>query len=359
MRQIRDRRAKRCRVDDGKVMKIKNFLTVGIIGILSLLISPISFAQTNTHSSVTATPNFRSLFDYSVVVTNAVFEKELFLADIPSSARKQVFYFKKDGENYLLGALPNLESTQYNVIGGRFESTLWEVNPNYLMLYDQRQNEPTNLIPVVASESVMRTTINLFLNLGISEIARDTIVWDKGQNRITAQTTEGKNITVDFEGGIDTPTKASIKNENGEEYDYIRYNYSPEFCNAKIPNEFTRFHSRAPSEDVGKIFTVRIKKLELAAQHIPLSDLDPQKAFNFKRVVFYSNDILYWKGQDQVGGPQRVLTAEEAYKNMPHSISEAKHGQIARVVVIGILGFSTVGMVVLLLKQNKKKENNE
>jgi hypothetical protein len=326
---------------------------------LLLLGVPVLTAQTNQLPPTSIAPSFRSLFDYSIVVTNAVFEKELFLANIPSQARKQVFFLKLDGENYLLGTLKDLDSTQYNVIGGRFGSSLWEVNPNYLMIYDQRQNKPTNSVPVVASESVMKMTANLFINLGITEMVRGSAVWVKDQNRVTAQSTEGQNIIVDFEGSVDAPTKASIKNEKGEEYAYVRYSYNSDFCAGRIPKEFTRFHSGAPSEDVGKIFTVGIRKLELTQGHISLAELDPQIAFHFKRVVFYSNDVMYWKGQDQVGGPQRVLTAEEAAKSIPHTVSETKQGKAARIVVIGFLIFSAIGMMVLLFKQNKKGKNNE
>ena len=110
--------------------------------------------------------------------------------------------------------------------------------------------------------------------------------------------------------------------------------------------------------EAAKMFTVRIGKLELSKGHIPPTSIDPQKAFHFKKVLFYSNDILFVENQNGVNG--RVLTAEEAYKNMPHTAAKIKRGQAVRFVFMGILGFSTIVMLVLLFKQTKKtKQNNE
>src|SRR5208283_5084627 len=104
----------------------------------------------------------------------------------PSQARKQVFSLKSDGENYLLGTLKDLDATQENIVGGRFEGLLWDVDPNNdVMFFDKRWNNPSSGNPVVSSEAIMRMTANLFMNLGITEMVRGSAVWD-GQNRITA-----------------------------------------------------------------------------------------------------------------------------------------------------------------------------
>lgn len=309
-----------------------------------------SNAQSNQSQPTILEPAFRSMFNYSLIVTNAVFEKDLFLANVPLQARKQVFYLKFEQNNYLLGTLKNIDSTNYYVIGGHFATTSWEVNPSYLMIYDSKINNPTNSPPVLDSDNVMKMTANLFLNLGITEMVRGSAIWAKDKNRFTAQSTDGENIIVDFEGDYNTPSEAVIKNAKGEEYAYVRYKYNSNFFDARIPNEFTRFHSGAPSEEVGKMFSVRIKKLGLSTRHIPLSELDPQKAFNFARVVFYSNNVLYWKGHNQARGPQRVLSAEEAAKILPTNIADTKEGMALRIAVLAFLVFSGIGMVALMLK---------
>jgi hypothetical protein len=342
----------------GLLQSVKPFALVAFIAML-LLEAPILIAQTSDLTQNPVAPSFRSFFDYSIKVTNAVFEKELFLSNIPSQARNQVFFIKLDGENYLLGTLKDIDSTQYDAIGGCFGSSVWEVSPNYLTVYDQMRNGPTSSIPVVASESVMRMTANLFLNLGITEITRGSLVWVENKNRITGTSTSGKNIIVDFEGNVDAPTRASIKDENGEEYAYVRYSYSSDFCNSKIPHEFSRFHTGAPSEDVGKIFTVRIRQFHLTPSHIPLADLDPQKLFHFDRVVFYSNNVMYWSGNGQSGGPQHVLTAEEAAKSIPHTAVRPGITKAVRIIVVAFLVCSSIGMLALLVTQNKQKIHHE
>lgn len=335
-------------------------ITLALFG-LALFLFEVAMSVAHADQPLPASTlfGFRSLYDYSVVVTNAVFEKELFLEGIPKGARKQVFSLKLDGQNYILGTLNDRNSTQVHVLGGRFESYLWEANPNYLMIYDQRINSPTSRVSVVGTESIMRMTADLFINLGITEMVRGSVVWVKDQNRITAQSTKGENMIVEFEGAIDAPTNASIRNKNGEEYAYVRYTYNSDFCGAKIPSEFTRFHSGAPSEDVGKMFTVHIKKLELIQGHIPPVIFDPQKSYHFERTVFYSNDVLYWKGKGHDSELQRVLTAEEASKSMSSTISPKGRSQVVKIATLGFFGVSIIGAIMLLFKKERKKDNEK
>ena len=312
---------------------------------------PVKLAQSSpTPLSVT----YKSLLDNSCVVRSAIFEKEVYISGIPHAARKQVFSLRLSGKDYVLSVLANTEGGETGVHAGSFGGLAWEASNGDLTLYDPAVN--TRSAPVVATEAVTRMTMNLFVNLGVTEMVRGTAVWDKPRTQLVAESTSGGQIVVEFEEDKGVPVRAAIKyGSTGAEYAYVLYKYDPVFLGGQIPTEFTRYHFGAPSEEVGKMFTVRIKKLEVVAKPLAPEELDPRRSVAFKSVLFYSNDLFYWTGKS--GKPKRVLTAEEAHKSMPH-----KHSAVTARYGVGVLlGLTTIGMVVFIVRltRNTKSEGDD
>src|SRR5208282_2642296 len=82
-----------------------------------------------SHAGVT----FFSMLERTPIVSNAVFEKEVFLPGIPVGARKQTFTFLADGDNYRL-------STQ-GIAVGKFEGSSWQQEQGNLTLFDPKINQ--------------------------------------------------------------------------------------------------------------------------------------------------------------------------------------------------------------------------
>lgn len=293
---------------------------------------------------------YRSVLDSSCVVRSAIFEKEVFIANIPAAARKQVFSLRLSGEDYLLSVLSSPEGPETGIAGGSFGSLVWEANNGNLTLFNPQENKQS--ASVAATEVVTRLTANTLINLGVTEIVRGTAVWDKTRNQLVAESTFGGQIVVEFNEDKGVPNRAAIKRGSpSEEVSYVLYSYDASFLGGQFPVEFTRFHSGAPSEEVGKMFTVRVKSLELAERPLAPETLDPRKAIAFKTTFFYSNDVMYWAGKSN--RPQRVLTAEEARKSMPHQRSLAS----ARYMVGLLLSISTICTVMFIVRLTRKTKN--
>ncbi len=293
---------------------------------------------------------YRSVLDSACVVRSAIFEKEVFIANIPAAARKQVFSLRLSGEDYLLSVLASPEGPETGIAGGSFGSLVWEANNGNLTLFNPRVNGRS--APVTATEVVTRLTANTLINLGVTEMVRGTAVWDKTGNQLVAESTFGGQIVVEFNADKGVPTRAVIKRGSpSEEFSYVLYSYDPRFLGGQFPAEFTRFRSGAPSEELGKMFTVRVKTLELGERPLAPETLDPRKAIAFKTTYFYSNDIMYWAGKSN--RPQRVLTAEEARKSMPHQRSLAS----ARYLVGLLLSITTICTVVFIVRLIRKTKN--
>jgi hypothetical protein len=187
-------------------------------------------------------------------------------------------------------------------------------------------------------------------------MVRHTAVWDDTQSRIVAQSTGGGEILVEFERevGATVPARAAIRHApGGEEYAYVRFRYDPKVYGGKVPIEFTRFHVGAPTEEVGKMFTVRLLKLELAERPLPAEALDPRKALTYKSSLVYSNDALYWIRKS--GSPQRVLTSDEVRKKIGRRHSPV----IARCVVGVLLLVVSVCTAVYLVRSNISTKQNK
>ena len=154
-------------------------------------------------------------------------------------------------------------------------------------------------------------------------------------------------IEFQHEPGASAPSKAAIRYSRGDEaYAYIRYKYDPAFYGGKMPVEFTRFHGGAPTEEVGKMFTVRLLELKLAEKPLPPDALDPRKAVAYKTTFFYSNDVNYWVGKS--GKLRAVLSAEEARKNARYTHSPV----LARYVVGSLLILVTISVLAFLFRPN-------
>jgi hypothetical protein len=297
---------------------------------------------------------YRSLLDNSCVIQNAVFEKEVFLSGIPPAARKQTFSLKLSGGDYMLSVVQAGTGAETGVHVGHFRGLAWEASNGDLTLFDPDLNKKP--AAVAGTEAVTRMTANLFMNLGITEMVRHTAVWDDTQSRIVAQSTGGGEILVEFERevGATVPARAAIRHApGGEEYAYVRFRYDPKVYGGKVPIEFTRFHVGAPTEEVGKMFTVRLLKLELAERPLPAEALDPRKALTYKSSLVYSNDALYWIRKS--GSPQRVLTSDEVRKKIGRRHSPV----IARCVVGVLLLVVSVCTAVYLVRSNISTKQNK
>src|ERR1035438_9022908 len=138
-------------------MKLKLIVGVGLGVLLAGSVATMALIEkpseaptappTGSHVGVT----FFSMLEGTPIVANAVFEKELFMDDIPAGARKQTFTFLADGDNYRLST--------GGVSGGNFEGVSWEHFNGHLTLFDPKANKPGgNSVAVVQQESTCRMT---------------------------------------------------------------------------------------------------------------------------------------------------------------------------------------------------------
>jgi hypothetical protein len=87
----------------------------------------------------------------------------------------------------------------------------------------------------------------------------------------------------------------------------------------------------------------------------------PKFAAYEKEQPFLTNSvpILVIHGGNGVASVNAATSPYPAVIIANSPISETKRGQVARVIAIIILGFSVIGIVVLLFKQNKKGKDNK
>ena len=163
---------------------------------------------------------------------------------------------------------------------------------------------------MVETERVTRMTVDLVLNWGIGEIAPGSAVRGQGHNHFSARTIDGKNITLDIQEANSLPVVATIRSgDAGKIAANVRYEYALDFCEGKLPIEFTRYQGDSGDEKM-KLFTVRMRSLELSIRPLPKESFDPiQAATAATTTHFYSNNIAYWIRKN--GKVSKVLTLEE------------------------------------------------
>lgn len=253
-------------------------------------------------------PNtFYSVLEKRPIVSNAVFEKELFIAGVPANARKQTFSSKLDGNNYVLSA--------DGISTGRFGDLRWQKLGGNLGIYDPQWNKPEGGSGgLVETEAVTRMTVDLVLNWGIGEMKPGSAVREKGDRRFSAASSDGKKITLDIQEENGLPLVATILDGNtGEVLANVRYKYAPGFCEGKLPIEFTRYWGES-AEETRKAYTVRMRTLEFSKWHLPKEVFDPAQVAKGSTSYFYSNNIVYSLGKN--GSVSRVLTTEENKKEI-------------------------------------------
>jgi RNA polymerase sigma factor (sigma-70 family) len=269
---------------------------------------PPPVIPTGEHNGVT----FFSLLEKTPIVANAVFEKELFIAGIPSNARKQTFSFKRDGDNYLLAVQDGA-----GIQVGRFDGVMWHTQAGQLIEYDPKINKNGgNDGGVIGLESVTTKTMDLFLTLGVTEIKPGSAIWDENRQRFAGMTEDGRKLTVDvmLENGV--PGMATVLRGDGVALATIKYKYAPSFYHGLVPVEFTRYWNNFTNANK-KVFTVRLRSLEISDGHLNTALIDPAQCRTSYSKYFYSNDIAYWITSR--GKVSRVLTMDE-YKQQMESL---------------------------------------
>jgi RNA polymerase sigma factor (sigma-70 family) len=264
---------------------------------------------TGEHAGVTAF----SLLEKMPIVTNAVFQKELFSKDVPAAARKQTFSFKRDGDNYLLTVQDGA-----GMQAGRFGGVIWQTQRGQLIEYDPAINTGGNDGGMIGGDSVTSKTIDLFLTLGVMEIKPGSAIWAENRQRFTGMTEDGRKLTVEVKLENGVPSVATVLQDDGLVLANIRYQYAPTFYRGQVPVEFTRYWNNFTDDDK-KVFTVRVRALEISDEHLDPALLDPAQLLSSHARLFYSNNVEYWVKPS--GKLSRVLTMEE-YKQQMESLKQ-------------------------------------
>ena len=143
----------------------------------------VAMIPTGEHAGVT----FFSLFEKMPIVANAVFQKELFFK-VPSGARQQTFSFKRDGDNYLFTVQDGA-----GIQVGRFDGVIWHTQGGDLIEYDPQINANGGDNGAgTGLEASTRSTVDLFLTLGVIEIKPGSAIWDENRQRFTGMTVDGR-----------------------------------------------------------------------------------------------------------------------------------------------------------------------
>lgn len=291
-------------------VKIKFTAGVGVAALVASSLGTLALSEKAENEPATDTPvgghpgvTFFSILEEPPVISNAVFEKELFSAGMPAAAHKQTFSLRQDGDNYLLAVLDGA-----GIQVGRFDGVVWRTQGGQLTEYNPAINaDGKGSGGMVELETVTRITADLFVTLGISEIKPGSAIWDENRERLIGIAKDGHNVTVDFELENGVPSVAAILRTDGQVLASIRYKYAPTFYQGQVPVEFTRYWASSPEDDK-KVFTVRLCELAISDGHLESSLVCPPQVPKI-RSTYYSNNIAYWT--DARGTARRVLTAEE------------------------------------------------
>ncbi len=296
--------------------KAKTAVMVGVGVLLAGGAATVALSGKPTEREVATTPTgehagvtFYSLFEKMPIVANAVLQKELFSKGVPSGARKQTFSFKRDGDNYLFTVQDGA-----GIQAGQLDGVIWHTQGGQLIEYDPKINTSGGDNGAVTGlESITRSTINLFLTLGVIEIKPGSAIWDENRQRFTGMAVDGRKLNIDviLENGV--PSTATVLRDDGVPLATIRYKYAPTFYHGQVPVEFTRYSNNFTDDDK-KVFTVRIRSLEISDEHLDTALIDPAQLLAGYSKVFYSNNIEYWVTRN--GKASRVLTMDEYKQDM-------------------------------------------
>jgi len=209
---------------------------------------------------------------------------------------------------------------------GRFATVDWELQPasRQLTLYDSKIAGDNNLLQ--AREFLSTFPIRRLLNWGIQIMVVGSAKWLPGQDRFIAKSVraggddgliEIGNLEVRLSISNDLPISATVL-EDGQATMLVSYRYDAGFFEGRIPVEFSAVN---PAEPDDNIFSLRIRKLKLAAAHLDASELDPRQALmgQFARVFVVSNGVEYFQGKngklravmEAAAVPQRRLSSRQ------------------------------------------------
>ena len=212
--------------------------------ILILALSPF-LSEANESDNFTKTFFYQFFTEARSNVASAIFRKEIFLSEVPEGARNQTFSLRKKGDDYLLGILTGTNESTAAMYAGAYKGRSWELINNNLTLSDPTINQ--SITPISALEGVTRMTLNLLLNLGITELIRASLVWDDNKYQFVARSTDGKELIIGFEYTNQLPMRAIIRNAvDGREFAYVDYEYSGAICKGELPFRFTRHSGSMP-----------------------------------------------------------------------------------------------------------------
>ena len=295
-------------------VKMKFAMSLSVVVVLSG--SLLTMAITNKANEEKTVPptgshtgvSFFSVLEKPPIITNAVFEKEVFIPGIPDKARKQTFTFLADGDNYRL-------STQ-GIGAGKFEGICWQQLMGNLSLFDTKINQlDGNSGGIIQQEAVCRMTVDIFLSLGIQDMLPGSALWDQDKHRFTAKAKDGKGLVVETTLTNGVPAVAYILADDGQQIEKVEYKYSPGFYDGQLPIEFTAYWIKPGAKNESqKIYDIRVKALEIADEPLDQDILNPAKIDGTSTTMIYSNNIAFWI--DKGGKVRRLLTVEENRKEI-------------------------------------------
>jgi len=256
---------------------------------------------------------FFSMLEKPLIVSNGVFEKELFIPGVPSEARKQIRSFKLDGSNFLWSVGGTSSSGQY-------DGVWWYKSGNALQFCDPRINRNESGTGAVSEVFFTSSKENLkeihtTLHLGFPPMKPGSVQWTEDHRHFTAKKEDGSDLSVDVTLENDLPVVATIHGfsvlaeaKSGDDL-IFKYSYAPSFFEGKVPSEITVYQDAAYTRQQ-KLVTIRLLALEITDKHLPNEAIDPNQLFEQDSITFYSNNIAYWIKPN--GKASRVLTLDEA-----------------------------------------------
>lgn len=249
------------------------------------------------------------------IISKAVYERELSYRQMPDEASRQIFEFSLDGGNYLL----TIRDEDGPHSGSEFETgqygqLSWLRQSGHLQLFDLQLNKiegKNGNIPYFAEIQ----QLNPLMRLGVLFIdPTSKLTWTDSGRQLFAKGANGQNVTVEFRGE-EPPTSALVASEMNHITNYftIVYKYSRGFNDGRFPHEIA-YYRGATTDDGNKLFVVRVRYIEVTANHLTADILDPRKVYKTPAVglhgglglIFYSNNIEYSVDVDATGRAGRV-----------------------------------------------------
>jgi hypothetical protein len=318
-------------------MRVIRLGALVFFGVLSLLFLGVIVRGADVEETSNSVPvTFESFLRNPPVIDVAEFE----IINPPPSS-EQLAAIKQLAENEkspaILSALPQLASGQTNPCwlrldktnyilnrptaggySGKVGSVEWELVGNWLKLVDRKINDPDQ--EWLAERANSMWPVRRFLNLGMEHMIPNTLIWTNGADNFIAecdQALDGSNtnrgkfeVQLHYVKGV--PLTATTKDVWGTETE-ITYKYDSTFFGGQLPVEFNVVKiSQDIHGPVSKLFSLRIKKLQLSENPIDASALNPTVSLKekYKILIVLSNNVAY--GVTRLGKMQPVISPEEA-----------------------------------------------